>query len=70
MGNVAKAVGALLVLAGLYLVLTGAPQVTAQDASGGFWGLVGQIFSNYPRVAIGIVLIVLGSVLLGAPIPS
>jgi hypothetical protein len=57
--------GALLVLVGLYLVVTGSPAVQTTAAADGFWAIVGAIFKKFPRVAIGIVLIVIGAVFLG-----
>jgi len=60
--------GAILILAGLYLVVTGAPDV--ERGSAGTLGLIGDIFKEYKRVGIGLVLIVIGAVLLGAEIPD
>jgi hypothetical protein len=59
--------GAILVLIGLYLVVTGAPavQAAAVGEDGGFFWLLWQIIRKYPRVGIGLVLIVLGGVFLG-----
>ena len=58
--------GAVLVLAGLWLIVTGAPKVTVATAntSPGFWQVIVEIFKKYPRVAIGIVLVVLGGAFL------
>jgi hypothetical protein len=63
MSGVAKALGALLVLAGLYLVISGAPQVQSDSTS--IWDIIKLVFGTYPRVAIGLVLIVLGAALEG-----
>jgi hypothetical protein len=57
--------GAILVLVGLWLVVTGAPQVVTPAGDGGLWPILKDIFTKYPRVAIGIVLIILGGVFLG-----
>jgi hypothetical protein len=62
-------VGVILVLVGLYLVATGAPAVTRREGVGPL-GIIGDIFKEYPRVAIGLLLVLIGGLLLGADIPE
>ena len=57
-------VGVILILFGLYLVATGAPAVTRREGVGPL-GIIGDIFKEYPRVAIGLVLILIGGILIG-----
>jgi hypothetical protein len=57
-------IGAVIVLVGLYLVVTGAPAVTAA-AGDGFWDIIVKIFQGHPRAGIGLVLIIIGGVFMG-----
>ena len=56
--------GGILVVVGLWLIITGAPRITIAGAAG-FWDIIKDIYRDHPRVGIGIILVILGGVFLG-----
>ncbi len=57
--------GAILVLIGLWLIITGAPRVAVAEATTGFWDIIKDIYRDHPRVGVGIILVILGGTFLG-----
>src|SRR3712207_2473784 len=66
--HLSDVLGAILVLVGLYLVLTGFPTAGIASAGQGIWPILREIFEKYPRIAIGIILILIGALFLGVDI--
>lgn len=61
--SLSQILGSVLVIVGLYLVVTGAPGVASTKLA--FWPILREIFKKYPRAAIGLLLIAIGGVFLG-----